>query len=171
MFGACARSPNLISCCLSLVAGVSRGRGDPGGDRVDEQRASHPRWSEWTSAIRFERAAERWQQALSDAALWAVVRALSFRCAVEAVGSAMRLADAHAVDPSRAGSMPGFHVGWAAALEVPKSVYARERARAMSRHRGCPYRTFCTAFAWADLRRTFDLDNDLRRFGCPRHTF
>ena len=83
----------------------------------------------------------------------------------------MRFADAHAVDPSRAGSVPGFREDWAAALKVPKSVYARERARAMSRHRGCPYRTFCTAFAWADLRRTFDLDNDLRRFGCPRHTF
>ena len=83
----------------------------------------------------------------------------------------MRLADAHAVDPSRAGSVPGIRVDCAAALEVLESLRARERTRAMSRHRGCPCRTFCTAFARADLGRTFDLDNDLRRFGCPRHTF
>jgi hypothetical protein len=165
VFGVCVRSSNLISCCLSLVAGVSRGRGDPGGDRVDEQRVSRPRWSEWTNAMRFDRAAKRWQQALSDAALWAVVRALSFRCVVEAVRSAMRFADAHAVDPSRAGSVPGFREDWAAALKVPKSVYARERARAMSRHCGCPCRTFGTAFVRADLGCTFDPGDDLGCFG------
>ena len=66
---------------------------------------------------------------------------------------------------SRVGSMPGLSVHRAAALNVLESLHAHERARAMSRHRGCPCRTFCTAFARADLGRTFDPGDDLRCFG------
>ena len=91
--------------------------------------------------------------------------------AVQAVGSALVLRHAQDVDPSRAVSVPGTHVDWPVALDVLLSLDARERARAVSRTPGAPCRTICTAFARADLGRTFDLDNDLRRFGCPRHTF
>ena len=55
----------------------------------------------------------------------------------------------------RVGSMSGISVHREAALNVLESLHAHERARAMSRHRGCPCCTFCTAFARADLGRTF----------------
>jgi hypothetical protein len=37
--------------------------------------------------------------------------------------------------------------------------------RAMSCHRECPCRTFCKAFVRADIGCTFDLGDDLGRFG------
>ena len=41
----------------------------------------------------------------------------------------MRIANVHAVGPSRAGSVPGIRINCAAALEALESLHARERAR------------------------------------------
>ena len=87
--------------------------------------------------------------------------ALLVLCAIVAVGRQLGLGDVHAVGFSRAGSVLGISVEWAAALGAQRSLLARERARAMSRTAGCCCRTVVTAFAWADLGCTFDSDNDL----------
>jgi hypothetical protein len=77
----------------------------------------------------------------------------------------MRLADVHAVDPSHARSVPKIRVDCAAAPKVLECLHVRERARAMPHHCGYPHRTFCMAFARADLGCIFDPGDDLECFG------
>ena len=48
----------------------------------------------------------------------------------------MRIANVHAVGPSRAGSVPGVRVDWAAALHMLESLHACMRSRVTLCHRG-----------------------------------
>ena len=53
----------------------------------------------------------------------------------------------HAVGPSRAGSVPGVRVVWAAALLMLESLHACMRSRVSLCLRGCGVRSFCTGCA------------------------
>jgi hypothetical protein len=67
---------------------------------------------------------------------------------------------------SRVGSVPGLSVGWAAALDVLRSLHECLRACVTSCYRDALVCIlFGTGFARADLGCTLDLRSDLRCFG------
>ena len=83
----------------------------------------------------------------------------------------MGIGHAHTVGQCCAGSVPRFSVDSPADCDVLESLHARVRARATTCHGERAERTFCTAFVRADLRSTFELRDDLGRFGHPQTLF
>ena len=73
---------------------------------------------------------------------WACPQCMSLSCVhLNSLGEVGR-GHVHVVSFSRAGSVPGVRVDWAAALHMLESLHACMRSRVTLCHRGCGVRTF-----------------------------